>query len=129
LTALGLLSGELKVPKNDDNLKESEVVTPETDPNLSDDEPEDVITASTDEIGHSIASLFRLTVGIQNLSSRDRMERMEKIDMSVYETFDINHVRDKHLLGEEDNYLLERLGKANTKGDNCLNTMRSITRK
>lgn len=55
------------MPKNDDSLKESEVATPETDLNLSDDEPEDVITASTDEIGHSIASFFRLTVGIQNL--------------------------------------------------------------
>jgi hypothetical protein len=116
LPALGLLTGELKVPQNDDDLESSEAAATKTDLDLSEDEPdEDVITASADEIGHSISSLFRLTVGIQNLSSRDRMERIEKIDVSAYEPSDINHVKEKHRLGEDDNYLLERLGKANTK--------------
>ncbi|KAI5810394.1 hypothetical protein BZA77DRAFT_254952, partial [Pyronema omphalodes] len=82
----------------------------------SDDEPEeDVITATADEVGHSISSLFRLTANIQNLASRDRMERIEKIDVSVFGPFDINHIRDKYGLGEDAQYLIERLGKANTK--------------
>ncbi|KAI5782533.1 hypothetical protein FPQ18DRAFT_382474 [Pyronema domesticum] len=40
---------------------------------------------------------------------------MEKIDMSQYEIFDINHVKEKHQLSEDKDYLAERLGKANTK--------------
>ncbi|KAI5800957.1 hypothetical protein FPQ18DRAFT_63955 [Pyronema domesticum] len=40
---------------------------------------------------------------------------MEKIDMSFFEPFDIEHVSNKFQLGDEYRYLLERLGKANTK--------------
>jgi hypothetical protein len=40
---------------------------------------------------------------------------MERIDMSSFQFFDINHVREKHKLTEDGDYLLERLGKANTK--------------
>jgi hypothetical protein len=43
------------------------------------------------------------------------MERMERIDVTAYETFDVNHVREKHLFIKDGEYLLERLGKANTK--------------
>lgn len=86
------------------------------DDESEDDEPvPDNIDVATDEIYHSISSLFRLTIVVQNIASRDRMERMEKIDMSAYEPFDLSHVREKHPLKKDGEYLLERLGKANTK--------------
>ncbi|KAI5810617.1 hypothetical protein BZA77DRAFT_361001 [Pyronema omphalodes] len=114
--ALGLLTGELKPPQKNNDPESSEQDATDTDPDSSDDEPEeDVITATADEVGHSISSLFRLTANIQNLASRDRMERIEKIDVSAFGPFDINHVRDKYGLGEDAQYLIERLGKANTK--------------
>jgi hypothetical protein len=110
--AFKLLSGSLNIPQDRDEEKPSE----ESDPSKSEPEPEeDVVEASTDEIWHSISSLFRLTVVIQNLSSRDRLERMEKIDMSHFKNSDIGHVRDKFQLKKEGDYLSERLGKANTK--------------
>jgi hypothetical protein len=40
---------------------------------------------------------------------------MERIDMSHFESFDIKHVRNKYQLTEDYQYLIERLGKANTK--------------
>jgi hypothetical protein len=76
---------------------------------------QDNIDAATNEIRHSISSLFRLAVVIQNLSSRDRLERMERIDVSAYKSYDINHIKEKYPLSEKSGYLSERLGKANTK--------------
>ncbi|KAI5810634.1 hypothetical protein BZA77DRAFT_347640 [Pyronema omphalodes] len=114
--ALGLLTGELKPPQKTDSADSSEPGAPDDDPDSSDDEPEeDVITATADEVGHSISSLFRLTANIQNLASRDRMERIERIDVSAFGPYDINHVRDKYGLADDAQYLIERLGKANTK--------------
>ncbi|KAI5810627.1 hypothetical protein BZA77DRAFT_347636 [Pyronema omphalodes] len=114
--ALGLLTGELKPPQKNDSAESSEPGATDDDPDSSDDEPEeDVITATADEVGHSISSLFRLTANIQNLASRDRMERIERIDVSAFGPYDINHVRDKYGLGDDAQYLIERLGKANTK--------------
>ncbi|KAI5810619.1 hypothetical protein BZA77DRAFT_347632 [Pyronema omphalodes] len=114
--ALGLLTGELKPPQKNDSAESSEPGATDDDPDSSDDEPEeDVITATADEVGHSISSLFRLTANIQNLASRDRMERIERIDVSAFGPYDINHIRDKYGLPEDAQYLIERLGKANTK--------------
>jgi hypothetical protein len=118
---LRILTGELRIPEDEsgENDGSSEKPGPEAEPEAeSDDElpDQDNIEAATDEICHSISSLFRLTVVINNLSSRDRLEKLEKIDMSDYESFDINHVRKKYPpINEENVYLLERLGKANTK--------------
>ncbi|KAI5810621.1 hypothetical protein BZA77DRAFT_391361 [Pyronema omphalodes] len=114
--ALGLLTGELKPPQKNDSAGSNEPGATDDDSDSSDDEPEeDVITATADEVGHSISSLFRLTANIQNLASRDRMERIERIDVSAFGPYDINHVRDKYGLAENAQYLIERLGKANTK--------------
>jgi hypothetical protein len=108
-----MVSGKLKIPEHDDTEIEDDE---EEHYDLQEDEPDhDNIDAATDEIYHSISSLFRLTIVTQNLSSRDRLERMERIDVSAYESFDINHIREKYQLVEEGEYLVERLGKANTK--------------
>jgi hypothetical protein len=118
VAALGILTGELQVPEDIESIEEpADESKSEADTESSADEPpeEDVVDAATDEICHSVALLFRLTVAIQNLSSRYRMERMERIDKSAYESFDISHIREKHPLSEEGKYLTERLGKANTK--------------
>ncbi|KAI5793458.1 hypothetical protein FPQ18DRAFT_388832 [Pyronema domesticum] len=115
---LGILAGALQVPEDIEIIEEpADEIKSEADTESSADEPpeEDVVDETTSEICHSVASLFRLTVAIQNLSSRDRMERMERIDKSAYESFDISHIREKHPLSEEGQYLTERLGKANTK--------------
>jgi hypothetical protein len=109
--AFKLLSGTFQIPQES---VQTEPARENAD--LSKDEPEeDVLEASTNEICHSISSLFRLSVAIQNLSSQDQLERMARINMSHFETPDINHVRDKFRLTKEGDYLSEKLGKANTK--------------
>ncbi|CCX16801.1 Similar to Nephrocystin-3; acc. no. Q7Z494, partial [Pyronema omphalodes CBS 100304] len=135
----GIISGRLKRPEYEDCDSENGDI-PETDPDTvgekeggdkpndseevdkqkepeeqKEEEQKDDIDLAADEILHSISSLFRLTVVIQNLSSRDRLERMEKIDVKHFEGNDISHVRDKFPLTQEGGYLAERLGKANTK--------------
>lgn len=108
-----MVSGKLKIPEHDGTEIEDD---DEEDHDVQEDIPnQDNIDAATDEIRHSISSLFRLTIVTQNLSSRDRLERMEQIDVSAYESFVINHIREKYQLVEEGQYLVERLGKANTK--------------
>ncbi|KAI5783291.1 hypothetical protein FPQ18DRAFT_419515 [Pyronema domesticum] len=110
---LAMVSGKLKIPEHDGTEIEDD---DEEDHDVQEDIPnQDNIDAATDEIRHSISSLFRLTIVTQNLSSRDRLERMEQIDVSAYESFVINHIREKYQLVEEGQYLVERLGKANTK--------------
>lgn len=77
-----MVSGVLQIPAFED------------DDSDGDEPPKEGLEAATDEICHSISSLFRLTVVIQNLSSGDRLERMEKIDVAGYEEFDIEHVKE-----------------------------------
>ncbi|CCX34318.1 Similar to Serine/threonine-protein phosphatase 6 regulatory ankyrin repeat subunit A; acc. no. Q505D1, partial [Pyronema omphalodes CBS 100304] len=68
-----------------------------------------------DEINHTINCLYRMSITLQNPTSRDRLARMENINMSHFESFDIEHVKNKHQLSPDHGYLSERLGKANTK--------------
>jgi hypothetical protein len=98
-----MVSGVLQIPAFED------------DDSDGDEPPKEGLEAATDEICHSISSLFGLTVVIQNLSSGDRLERIEKIDVAGYEEFDIKHVKEKFSLTEEGDFFSERLGKANTK--------------
>jgi hypothetical protein len=74
--AFKLLTGTLKMLEESDG---TEPPREETDTSEDESDPEeDVLEASTNEICRSISSLFRFSVAIQNLSSRDRLERMEK---------------------------------------------------
>lgn len=67
------------------------------------------------EVGHIITCLYKLSIAIQTPTSRDRLEKLEKIDISYFEPHDIEHVKSKHQLPDDKLYLADRLGKANTK--------------
>jgi hypothetical protein len=93
-----------------------------SDYSLVDSDTDDEIRSTTPlkevikEISNIITCLYRLSIAIQSPASHERLERMEKIDMSFFEPFDIEHVGNKYYhLGDEFKYLIERLGKANTK--------------
>jgi hypothetical protein len=58
------------------------------------------------EVANVITCLYRLSVAIQNPSSRNRLERLEKLDMSFFEAHDIAHVSNKYPRCE--NYLIDR---------------------
>ncbi|KAI5784229.1 hypothetical protein FPQ18DRAFT_310157 [Pyronema domesticum] len=62
-------------------------------------------------------NFYHLSITLQNPTSRDRLGKMEKINMSHFESFDIEHVKNKYQLSSDNGngYLSERLGKANTK--------------
>jgi hypothetical protein len=103
---------------------EQNIAKPETtdsEPPTVDSELDDEIGSTSPlkeavkEIGQVITCLYRLSITIQSPVSRDRLERMERIDMSHFERFDIEHVGNKYHLGEDSQYLIDRLGKANTK--------------
>lgn len=49
------------------------------------------------EIGNAITCLYRLSISIQSPASQDRLEKMEKIVMSHFEPFDIEHVRQEQI--------------------------------
>lgn len=65
------------------------------------------------EVKHIVTCLYKLSIVIQNPVSRDRLERCEKIEVDHYEYFDIAHASQKFPFAEQ--YLVDRLGKANTK--------------
>jgi hypothetical protein len=67
--------------------------------NSEDSEPDDFDIGSTTplkeavkEIGLVVTCLYRLSIAIQSPASQDRLEKMEKIDVSSFEPFDIAHV-------------------------------------
>jgi hypothetical protein len=66
-------------------------------------------------IRNSLDCLYRLSMAIQRPISSDRLERLEKIDLSYMEPFDIEHIRNKYQLSKDNEYLAEHLGKANVK--------------
>lgn len=82
-------------------------------------EPEDPTTSTTEleerflEVKHIITCLYKLSIAIQNPASRDRLQRCAKIEVDHYEYFDIAHASQKFPFAEQ--YLVDRLGKANTK--------------
>ncbi|KAI5792835.1 hypothetical protein FPQ18DRAFT_378220 [Pyronema domesticum] len=66
-------------------------------------------------VKESAKSLLKDLNDVLEETSRDHLERMEKIDVSSFEPFDIAHVSNKYPLNTEQQYIIERLGKANSK--------------
>lgn len=65
------------------------------------------------DIKHIIGCLYRLAIVIRNPASRDRLQKCADIEVAHYEFFDIAHASHKFPSAEQ--YLVDRLGKANTK--------------
>jgi hypothetical protein len=117
---LTLASGEPETKQDDGIISETGYIGLEQlqpDDQLMDDEIKSTspLKEAVKEIGNVITCLYRLSITIQRPASRDRLERMERIDMSHFERFDIEHISNKYQLPEGYQYLIERLGKANTK--------------
>jgi hypothetical protein len=65
------------------------------------------------DITHVITCLYEFSITIRNPAPRDRLEKCSSIDVSHFEPFDIQHV--SHKFPSAEMYLVERLGKANTR--------------
>ncbi|KAF8249120.1 hypothetical protein K440DRAFT_599255, partial [Wilcoxina mikolae CBS 423.85] len=65
------------------------------------------------DIANIVTCLYNLSIAIANPAPRDRLEKCASIDVSHFQQHDIEHVSYKFPEAEE--YLIERLGKANTK--------------
>jgi len=66
------------------------------------------------DISHIITCLYKFSIATRNPTPRDRLEKCASIDVSCFETFDIQHAAEKFPSLERDHYLIQRLGKANT---------------
>ena len=72
-------------------------------------------------IKHIITCLYKFSIAIRNPAPKERLHKIALIDVSFYENWDINHVEEKfHQVDSQNNfrvakYLIERLGKANTR--------------
>ena len=67
------------------------------------------------EISDIITCLYKFSITTRNPTPRDRLEKCADIDMTHFEAFDVAHVTEKFEVMEGYNYLIQRLGKANTK--------------
>lgn len=65
------------------------------------------------DIKESIAYLYELSIAIRNPAPRDRILKLASIDVSHFEEWDMRHVEGVFPQGSP--FLLQRLGKANTK--------------
>ncbi|KAF8244556.1 hypothetical protein K440DRAFT_635984 [Wilcoxina mikolae CBS 423.85] len=65
------------------------------------------------DVSYAITCLYKFSIDIRNPAPRDRLEKCSEVDVSFYERSDIEHVQHKFLDANE--YLRERLEKANTK--------------
>ncbi|CEL05107.1 hypothetical protein ASPCAL06227 [Aspergillus calidoustus] len=66
------------------------------------------------DIRHTITSLYKFSVTLQNPATRDKTKKASRIDVSFYEVFDIQHASEKFGL-PADCILAQRLGRANTR--------------
>jgi len=121
VTAIGILSG-------DPDSSTSDVGSWDSDSSAEDDcgdtslvEPLAQMKSNTAfeecliDIAHFITCLYKFSIATQNPTPRDRLEKCAKIDMSHYEAFDVKHLAEKFSAAREHNYLIQRLGRANTK--------------
>jgi len=121
ITAIGILSG-------DPDSSPSDVGSWDSDSSAEDDcgdtslvEPPAQMKSNTAfeecliDIAHFITCLYKFSIATQNPTPRDRLEKCSKIDMSHYEVFDIQHLAEKFPAAREHDYLIQRLGRANTK--------------
>ncbi|KAJ5159823.1 uncharacterized protein N7482_006827 [Penicillium canariense] len=68
----------------------------------------------TKDVCHTVTSLYKLSVSLQNPARRDRTVQASRIDLHHFEFYDIQHTSDLFNLAP-DTELAQRLGKANTK--------------
>ena len=65
------------------------------------------------DVSHIITCLCKLFIAIRNPVPRDRLHKLASIDVSRFEYWDRQHISNKFPAAPK--YLVERLGKANTK--------------
>jgi hypothetical protein len=65
------------------------------------------------DVNNTITCLYNLSIAIANPAPRDRLEKCASIDVSHYHQHDIEHASQQFPVAEK--YLLNRLGKANSK--------------
>jgi len=65
------------------------------------------------DINHILTCLYKFSIAIRNPAPSDKLRKCSKIDVSCFEYFDQQHVREK--FPEATEFLIERLSRANTK--------------
>ena len=75
---------------------------------------EEMIGNVLDFVTDTTKSLLRLSRAIRNPAPRNRYLVAASIDTSPFEAFDINHVRELYAGKTTPEYLIQRLGRANT---------------
>lgn len=65
------------------------------------------------DISHVITCLYKFSIAVRSPAPRDRFRKFSAINMSHYEFFDIQHA--SHKFPQAPPYLIERMGKANTR--------------
>jgi hypothetical protein len=105
--ALEIITGE-RVPWEDLSDSDSEGSEDELQP--SDEEPTTELAQLASNMAEINSCLMRLSLAIRNPAPHDQFKESSQIDVTHYETFDIDHVRGKFPRASE--YLVQRLGKA-----------------
>ena len=75
-------------------------------------EAEEFVTLLSD-ITHIITCLYRFSMATRNATPRDRLHKITSIEVSHFEFWDIAHIEHKFPMAPS--YLVQRLGKANTR--------------
>lgn len=73
------------------------------------------------DIEHIVTLLFQLTISIQNPNPRDEPEELTEVDVSSWKQIDISYVQENFPNAPQ--YLIKRLGQANTKRRQILKYM------
>jgi len=105
--ALEIITGE-RVPwedLSDSDSDESEHESPD-----SEEDPTTELAQLASNMAEINSCLMRLSLAIRNPAPHDQFKESAQIDVTHYETFDVDHVRGKFPEAEE--FLVHRLGKA-----------------
>lgn len=83
-------------------------------PGLKPLSPSETISNVLEFVSSTVKSLLRISMAIQNPAPQDRYLSAKTIDTSYYEHFDVEHVRSLYDANRLPDYLIHRLGRANT---------------
>jgi hypothetical protein len=87
--------------------------SPSTDQECPAEVDTEELTECLEEVAHVITCLYNFSIAIQNPAPIHRLQKSARIDVAHFEPFDLEHV--SHKFPNAEPYLLQRLGRSNTR--------------
>ncbi|KAF8253413.1 TPR-like protein [Wilcoxina mikolae CBS 423.85] len=111
--AIAIVSGETSIHDTESYSSDSSDSSSESESTPGVSKPINDLERCVLDLNHIITCLYKFSIAIRNPAPSDKLRKCSKIDVSHFEYFDQQHVREK--FPEAPEFLIERLSRANTR--------------